>query len=332
MIEIIAEIGQAHEGSLGLLHSYIDAVAPTGANTIKFQTHLASAESSREEEFRVNFSSQDKSRYDYWKRMEFTLDQWRGIKKHCEDVGLNFLSSPFSCEAVDLLLSIGLKRFKIGSGDTINYLMLDKILDQKASVILSTGLCTNAELDETVKRIKTRSNPLTILQCTSNYPTSPEQIGLNQIKRLKDRYNVPVGLSDHSGAIYASLAAVSLGATQIEVHVVFDKAMFGPDTSSSITINELSNLVQGSHYIYKVLQNPIDKDVVINKQTRKVFGRSLAVNKNLAKGSIIEINHLESKKPGGLGIPPRCYEQVLGKTLLHDLKMNNYLNWSDLND
>ena len=123
---IIAEIGQAHDGSLGFLHSYIDAVSKYNIDIIKFQTHIAEAESSIHEDFRVNFSYEDKSRYDYWKRMEFSLDQWIEIKKHCDDKNIEFMSSPFSLAAVNLLNKIGVNRFKIGSGEISNYLMINK--------------------------------------------------------------------------------------------------------------------------------------------------------------------------------------------------------------
>ena len=124
---IIAEIGQAHEGSLGILHSYIDALEDTGVDAIKFQTHIAEAESSEYEPFRVKFSYEDATRYEYWKRMEFTLEQWKGIKKHCDEVGLEFISSPFSNMAVDWLEELGVQKYKIGSGEVNNYLMLEKI-------------------------------------------------------------------------------------------------------------------------------------------------------------------------------------------------------------
>ncbi len=121
---IIAEIAQAHDGSLGMVHAYIDAVAKTGCDAIKFQTHIAAAESSIQEPFRVKFSKQDKTRFEYWKRMEFTLEQWKEIKQHCDEVGLEFMSSPFSNAAVDLLEEVGVKRYKIGSGEVNNFVLL----------------------------------------------------------------------------------------------------------------------------------------------------------------------------------------------------------------
>ena len=123
---LIAEIGQAHDGSLGILYSYIDAIAQTGVDAVKFQMHIAEAESSEHEPFRVQFSLEDKTRYNYWKRMGFSLEQWRGIKQHCESANLDFICSPFSNLAVDWLEEMGVEQYKIGSGEVNNFLLLEK--------------------------------------------------------------------------------------------------------------------------------------------------------------------------------------------------------------
>src|SRR5690606_28216777 len=134
---IIAEIGQAHEGSLGIAHSYIDALSKTGVDAVKFQVHIAEAESSEFEPFRIKFSTQDKTRFDYWKRMEFSLEQWQELKSHCEEAGVEFMVSTFSYAAVDLLDRLEVKRYKIGSGEVGNFLMLEKIAETGKPVILS---------------------------------------------------------------------------------------------------------------------------------------------------------------------------------------------------
>lgn len=332
MIEIIAEVGQAHDGSLGILHSYIDAIASTGVDTIKFQTHIASAESSTEEPFRINFSYEDKTRYDYWKRMEFTVEQWMGIKEHCESLDVAFLSSPFSCEAVDLLFTLGVKRFKIGSGEVNNYLMLDYLARRNASLILSSGLSSFEELDKTVARLRKACHSLSLLQCTTKYPTEPEDIGLNVISEMYDRYSLPVGLSDHSGNIYASLAAVALGARKIEVHVTFDKRLFGPDSSSSLTINQLQQLVEGIRHIERMMINPVEKKEIRNDGVKDMFGKSISLRTSLPKGAILKVEHLESKKPVGQGISATMYESIIGKKLKTDKNCFDFLNWGDLYD
>ena len=137
---IVAEVAQAHDGSLGVLHSYIDALSKTGVDAVKFQMHIAEVESSVYEKFRVKFSYEDKTRYDYWKRTSFSLDQWQDVKEHCEEVGLEFLCSPFSNVAVDWLEKMDVKRYKIGSGDVNNFLMLAKVAETGKDIILSSGM------------------------------------------------------------------------------------------------------------------------------------------------------------------------------------------------
>lgn len=324
MISIIAEIAQAHEGSLGIAHSYIDALAETGIDTVKFQTHIAEAESSLHEPFRVKFSYEDDTRYDYWKRMEFTPEQWEGLKKHCNECNVEFMSSPFSLSAVDLLEKIGVSRYKIGSGEVTNKLMLEKIVSTRKPIILSSGMSSLHELDDTINFITTKNQEyrrkLSLLQCTTAYPTYAEQWGLGMIEQLKKHYNVPVGFSDHSGDIFASLAAVALGAEIIEFHVVFDKKMFGPDAKSSLTITQVSELVKGIRKIERAITAKYDKnDLEQFSSLKSMFEKSLCVNKFIPAGNIITINDLETKKPTGYGISASQYEKVIGKVAVIDI-------------
>lgn len=328
---LIAEIGQAHEGSLGILHSYIDAIAATGVNAIKFQLHIAEAESSAFEPFRVKFSYEDKTRYDYWKRMEFTLEQWKEIKTHCDEVGLDFICSPFSNFAVDWLEEIGVKYYKIGSGEVNNLLLLEKIAKTKKPVIISSGMSSFSELDKTVSFLKERNVDFSILQCTTSYPTQPEQFGFNVINELKHKYKVKVGFSDHSAKIATNIAAVALGAEILEFHVVFDRKMFGPDTKSSLTINEVSQLVEDVNATYKAIQNPINKNN--NEQfseLKSIFEKSLAINKDLSKGHCVTFEDLEAKKPKGYGIDALKFQDIIGKKLKEDMKQWDFINENDL--
>jgi len=329
---IIAEIGQAHDGSLGILHSYIDAVASTGVDAIKFQTHIAAAESSLAEPFRINFSYEDDTRFAYWNRMSFTKEQWLEIKTHCEEKGLEFLSSPFSLAAVDLLESIGVNRYKIGSGEVTNFLMLEKIARTGKPIILSSGMCSFEELDAAVQFIQTFGNKLSILQCTTSYPTPPERIGLNVIGEMKQRYpGVAIGLSEHTSHIATGIAAVSLGAEIIEFHAIFDRRMFGPDASSSLTIDEVNELVKGIRFIETALSHPIDKnDLSPYKDLKKIFEKTLAVNKDLPIGHIITFDDLEAKKPALQGIAATEFKSVLGKKITKKKVKYDFLRAEDL--
>ncbi len=330
-IFIIAEIAQAHEGSLGIAHSYIDALAETGVDAIKFQTHIAEAESSIHEPFRVKFSYEDETRFDYWKRMEFTSTQWAGLKNHCEEKKLEFVSSPFSCAAVKLLEKVGVQRYKIGSGEVNNFLMLEKIAKTGKPILLSTGMSSLDELDNTIEFLRPYGNELTVLQCTTAYPTQPEQWGLNVLSILKDRYNLPIGFSDHSGDIYACLAATSMGASILEFHVIFDKRMFGPDSTASLTIEQIKYLVKGVRQIEKAISTPVDKkDTGSFLPLKKIFEKSLAINKSLPKGYVLTINDLEAKKPKDQGISAQLYQRVLGARLRQDKNAWDFIKEEDL--
>ena len=328
---IIAEIGQAHEGSLGILYSYIDALAVTGVNAVKFQMHIAEAESSLEEPFRVQFSLEDKTRFDYWKRMGFSLEQWKGIKKHCDEVGLDFICSPFSNLAVDWLEEIGIEQYKIGSGEVNNFLILEKIAQTGKPVILSSGMSSYEELDQTVAFLRERNVNFSILQCTTAYPTEPEQYGLNVIQELKNRYNVPIGFSDHSAKIETCIAATALGASILEFHAVFDRQLFGPDSKSSLTIEETQNLVISVRNIKRALDNPIDKNSNESfTALKEIFEKSLAVNKKLSQGHVLTIDDLEAKKPKGYGIDAAKFMDVVGKRLTFDKNKWDFLNEEEI--
>lgn len=313
---IVAEIAQAHDGSLGTAHAYIDACAGAGADAIKFQTHIAAAESTPGEPWRVKFSRQDTSRYDYWKRMEFTEEQWHGLKQHADECSIQFLSSPFSIEAVDLLTDVGVAAWKVASGEVSNTPMLERMLATGRPMLLSSGMSSLHELDAAVALVQHHEVPLTVLQCTSAYPCPPEKIGLNLLSFFRQRYNCPVGLSDHSGSIYAGLAAVTLGATMLEVHVTFSREMFGPDVPASVTIEELRQLVTGIRCIEAMLAHPVDKDTMAEMMIplRHLFTKSVVARTDLLPGTVLRAEHLTVKKPG-TGMPAARLAEVLGRTL-----------------
>ena len=328
---LIAEIAQAHDGSLGILHSYINAVSKTGVQAIKFQMHIAEAESSVHEPFRVKFSKEDATRFDYWKRMEFTLEQWKDIKKHCDEVGLDFICSPFSNLAVDWLEEVGVHTYKIGSGEVNNFLLLEKIAQTSKPIIISSGMSSFAELDETINFLESKNAKFSILQCTTAYPTMPEQYGLNVISELKNRYKVPVGFSDHSSWASTGIAAVALGAEILEFHVVFHKEIFGPDTAASLTISQTKLLVEAVNKIHIAQNNPIDKNNNDNfKELKSIFEKSLAINKDLPKGHTLTFADLESKKPKGFGISAQNFKDLIGRKLSNNKTKWDFLNEEDL--
>ena len=328
---IIAEVGQAHEGSLGMAHAFIDAASDAGVDAIKFQTHIASEESTLDEPFRIRFSHQDASRYDYWKRMEFTVEQWQELSKHAKKKGLVFLSSPFSIQAVEILEGLDVPAWKIGSGETVSGDIIDAVLETRKPVLLSTGMSPFHEIEMYVKKFREHGIEFALFQCISKYPVDFTEVGLNVIQEMKDRYACPVGLSDHSGSIFPALAAMVAGADIIEAHIVFDKRMFGPDTLASLTVEDFSLLANARDAFYQMNANPVDKDKVAGymRQMRSTFGKSLATIKDLPAGTILTEKLLRVKKPG-TGIPPDDKSKIVGKILKKDVSQNRLLRWEDL--
>ncbi|MCM3874398.1 MAG: N-acetylneuraminate synthase family protein [Pyrinomonadaceae bacterium] len=328
---IIGEVAQAHDGSLGIAHAFIDAIAATGADAVKFQTHIAAAESTPQEPWRVKFSSQDASRYDYWKRMEFSEEQWSGLKQHAQEKGLLFLSSPFSLDAVELLERVGVAAWKIASGEVGNASMFERLADSNLPLLLSTGMSPISEIDDAVARVKARDLPIAVLQCTSSYPCPPEKIGLNVLSYFRERYGCPVGLSDHSGSIYPGLAAVTLGSEVLEVHVTLSRDMFGPDVPVSLTPSELKQLVEGVRFIEKMLAHPIDKDTAAREVAplRDLFTKSLVTRTELPAGTVLREEHLTAKKPG-TGIPASCLPELVGSRLRRNLHADELLRREDV--
>ncbi|MHB8856607.1 MAG: N-acetylneuraminate synthase family protein [Bellilinea sp.] len=330
---IVGEVAQAHDGSLGTAHAFIDAIADAGADAVKFQTHIAAAESSALESFRVKFSQQDATRYDYWKRMEFTPEGWSGLAEHARQRGLIFLSSPFSEEAVDMLEKIGMPAWKIASGEVTNPLLLERIAATKKPVLLSSGMSTVAEVDAAVEQIQKLELPLLVFQCTSKYPSGPEDVGLNMLDFFRQRYGAPVGLSDHSGKIFPGLAAAALGVDVIEVHVTLSRQMFGPDVIVSLTPAELRQLVEGTRFIQTALAHPVGKDdrAASMAEMRGLFSKSLVARRNLKSGQTLKREDITTRKPG-TGIPAANVARYLGRTLRQDVAAETFLAPDDFED
>ncbi len=328
---IIAEVGLAHDGSLGLAHAFVDEAARGGADAVKFQTHIAAAESTPAEPFRVKFSRQDATRYQYWQRMEFSEAQWRGLAEHARDKDLLFLSSPFSVEAVDLLARVGMPMWKIASGEVSNRPLIEAVAATGRPVLLSSGMSSLGELDVAVDRVRGAGAPLAVMQCTTAYPCPPERIGLNMLAVLRERYRCVVGLSDHSGTIFPGIAAATLGSEILEVHITMSRGMFGPDVPASVTIEELRQLVDGVRFVERMRAHPIDKDVVASDMAplRAIFTKSVVTRRSIAAGTVLDARELTVKKPG-TGIPAERLPELVGRRVRRDLAADEMVREEDL--
>lgn len=328
---IIGEVAQSHDGSLGMAHAFVDAIANAGADAVKFQTHIAAAESTPGEPWRVKFSKQDATRFDYWKRMEWSEEQWLGLKRHAEERNLLFLSSPFSSEAVDLLERIGIRAWKIASGEISNSPLFERLAATRLPFLISTGMSSLEEIDRAVEQVMAHNIPLLVMQCTSAYPCPAEKVGLNLIPYFRERYGCGVGLSDHSGTIFPGLAAATLGIDALEVHVALSREMFGPDVSVSVTPNELSQLVEGVRFIETMNANPVNKnDVAVEMSPlRDLFTKSIVAREDLPTGTLLRKEHLQMKKPG-TGIPAARLSEIVGTRLKRDVRQDQLLLEEDL--
>jgi N,N'-diacetyllegionaminate synthase len=328
---IIGEVGQAHDGSLGLAHAFVDAIAAAGADAVKFQTHIAEAESTPAEPFRVRFSAADETRLAYWRRTGFGEEQWRGLADHAREKGLLFLSSPFSVEAVDLLDRIGTPAWKIPSGEVSNHVLLERVAETGLPVLLSSGMSRLDEVDAATGLLRDRGVPFAVLQATSAYPCPPERVGLNMLSVYSERYGAAVGLSDHSGTIFPSLAAVTLGASIVEVHVTLNREMFGPDVPASVTSTELRELCAGIRLIETALANPVEKDELSEElePVRQLFTKSIVARVPVEEGTTLTAEHLALKKPG-TGLPADRLGDVIGRRARRSLQADELLREEDV--
>ena len=323
MIRIIAEIGSVHDGSLGNALKFIDAAAEAGADAVKFQTHIAEAESLADAPSPGYFN--DEPRIAYFKRTGFTPEQWKKLARHAQAAKVTFLSSPFSIEAVDLLEDVGVSAYKIPSGEVTNVPLLERVAATKKPTLLSSGMSNWAELDEAVAVLKPAC-ALTVLQCTSAYPCPPEQVGLNVLAEMRSRYGVAVGLSDHTLGFAAALAAAALGATVIEKHFTFSRLMYGSDAKHSMEPADFKRFCEALREVWRMQASPVDKDDVSPyADMKRIFEKSVVTARALRAGTVLTREMLAFKKPGD-GIPAAQYRTLIGRKLKRDLPADSKLS------
>lgn len=324
--QIIGEVGLSHEGSLGVAIRYVEALSQVGVGAVKFQMHIPEAESTREEPFRNPVFKQDSTRHDYWRRTSFGIKDWITLRDACSDNGVEFICTPFSNEAIDRLIGLEVSTIKVGSGDFYNWEMLERLRDFPGTLILSTGMATESEIVEVSGYMATRPTGSTVLMhCTSMYPTPTEDINLGYMESLRRLTGYEVGFSDHSGSLSVGLAAITLGATYLEAHVVFDRRQFGVDTASSLTVDEFEVLADFARRKETLLAVG-NKDETANKlaETRRIFGRSLCLNVSKTCGDVLELGDFVMKKPGG-GLSWEDRHELVGVELTSSVSSDDHL-------
>jgi sialic acid synthase SpsE len=325
-VRIIAEGCDNHLGNLQTAKEMSLRAKLAGADIIKFQHHLPDEEMLPEVPTTANFNM---PLYEFLKRYALTLSQHVELMKYCDSIGIQYLCTPFSYKAAVELKEIGVKGFKIGSGEMTDTPSLERIAKLGLPMIVSTGMCEMPEIDRTYNLLTGLNVPLMLMNCISEYPPQYEDVNLGVIPVMQKRYEKAlVGHSDHTPDNYTSFAAVALGAYAIEKHVILDKRQPGPDQSVSIDFNELAALVDGSRKIYASLG--AEKRIHSREAgIREWAFRSIVSVRELKAGEVIADDMIWSKRPG-TGIPSHKRAEVLGKKLKSNVPANTLLKWSDL--
>ena len=326
-ITIIAEIGSVHDGSIGNALKAVEAAAACGADVVKFQTHIAEAETLADAPMPLYFKGEP--RMEYFRRTAFSLQQWKQIAEHCGENGVRFLSSPFSLEAVDLLEEVGVELYKIPSGEVSNVPLLERVAATGKKVFLSSGMSNWAELDHAVAVLR-KGGPLVVMQCSSAYPCTPERVGLNVMLEMQQRYGLPAGLSDHTLGHAACISAAALGAVVVEKHFTFSRLMYGSDARHSMEPDEFKAFCSNVKEAAIIRSNPIDKDDLQDyRDMKRIFEKSVVTARAVQAGQSLQITDLAFKKPGD-GIPAARHSELLGRQVRHALEPDHKINWEDL--
>ena len=326
-IWVIAEVGSVHDGSHGNAMKLIELAAECGADAVKFQTHIAAAETTKDAPMPPYFKGEP--RFDYFERTGFTVPQWHALKAHAETCGIEFISSPFSTAAVDVLEILGVGRYKVPSGEVTNLPMLEAIARTGKQVLLSTGMSNWNEIDVAVETIQRHNGDLVVLQCTSAYPCPNERVGLNVIAEMIKRYGVPVGFSDHTLDNFAAFAAVAGGASVVEKHLTFSRKMYGSDAVNAAEPHNFKELVTGLRAIAAMRGSPVDKDDLAPfRDMKRIFEKSIVAAIDIAQSTIVTADMLTVKKPGH-GLAPARLSEIIGRRAVRAIPADTLLALED---
>ena len=325
---VIAEIGINHGGDLDVAKNMVDLIASSGCECVKHQTHIIEDEMT-EEAKSIFPPNADKSIWDVMKECSLTLDEEKELKKHAENLGLIWISTPFSRKAVDFLDHIDVPAFKIGSGEADNLPLINHIAKKGKPIIMSTGMQSIQSLKNSVEILENSHVEYALLECTNLYPSPPEIVSLKGIEELKEAFpKALVGFSDHSIGPEMALASVALGACIVERHFTDTRYRNGPDISCSMDPAELRLMIDRSVEIYKALKNP--KQRTIPEEDVYKFARaSVVADKDMPAGHIITEKDIWARRPGSGEIPGYKYHDVIGKKLRLAVKKNHQLEWSN---
>ena len=323
MTIIIGEAGVNHNGDIQTAKELINVAKESGCDYVKFQTFSASRQAKKDTkkaQYQINATGNTESHYEMLARLELTKSMHIDLINHCKKVDIKFLSTAFDIESVELLHELGVKLYKIPSGEITNFPYLKKIAELNEKVILSTGMSTISDIDKALKVLVgfgTRKDNISILHCTSAYPVEMEDINLNAMKNIGKEFDIDYGYSDHSNGIEIPIAAVALGAKIIEKHFTLDRSMEGPDHAASLEPHELNNMVNAIRNIEKSLGDGKKRVMPSEQKNIDIARKSIVASKNIKKGEVFTNENITTKRPGN-GISPMRWEEIIGTKSKHN--------------
>ena len=328
---IIAEAGVNHNGSLELAKKLIDAAKEARADAVKFQTfHAEEIVTLKSKKAIYQNRAKEKTQYEMLKALELSFDEFRELKKYCDNKDIEFISTPYDSKSVEFLNEIGVNRFKVASADLINKPLIEAIAKTEKQMILSTGMATLGEIERTISLISDLGNKdIILLHCTTSYPTPYEQVNMNVLDTLKKAFGLPVGYSDHTLGIEIPIMAVSTGAKVIEKHFTLDRTMEGPDHFASLEPDELKKMVEAIRNVEKAFGSERKERTDEEKKNIFFMRRSIHASEDIKEGELIKENTIKITRPVD-GIEPWFLEIILGKKIRNNVKKDEPIKWEDL--
>lgn len=325
---IIAEAGVNHNGNLDLAFRLAAEAKKAGADCIKFQTFVSEnlvSKRAKKADYQIINTHNDDNQYAMLKKLELTKDDFIQLNEYCKQLGITFLSTAFDFESINVLRNIGLNAWKIPSGEITNLPYLIKIAEFNQPVIISTGMCDMEEVENAIKVIRANGcEDITLLHCTTEYPAPFFDVNLRAMISMKEKFNLPVGYSDHTNGIEIPIAAVALGASVIEKHFTLDKTMDGPDHKASLEPYELTKMVLGIRNIEIAMGDGIKKPSNSEIKNIEIARKSIIAKKNIIKGELLTVENITTKRPGN-GISPMKWFEVLGTIAAKDFEEDEFI-------
>ncbi|MBL0045090.1 MAG: N-acetylneuraminate synthase [Flavobacteriales bacterium] len=332
-VYIIAEAGVNHNGSVDMAFNLVDQAKHAGADCVKFQTFRAEkivTAASPKANYQLEVTDKSESQFDMLKKLELDRDAFARIKAHCEKVGIHFMSTPYNPEDAELLNGLDVDAFKIASGQLVELPFLKQVALYGKRMIVSTGMADMAEVKEAVEAIRSTGNQdLVVLQCNTDYPSRVEDVNIRAMLTMRDELKVRVGYSDHVPNNHACFAAVALGAEMIEKHFTLDNNLPGPDHSSSLEPEAFRQLVVGIRDIEKCLGDGIKRPSEREKMNTFGMRRSMVATRDLSAGTVLKLDDIGFKRPAS-GIAPKHLDELLGRTLIADVRADQSFTWESV--